>query len=127
QGGARPLIVAQHRRTAGRCHRFQERLVDRHLPRAFAGRVHQQSGHKLGLDGSHGEALVRSGVHLSTGCRAARTSSGRLIAVLWGASRNSSSGSWLMLSRASAKASSVSLVSVSVGSIIIASRTIGGK
>ena len=52
---------------------------------------------------------------------------GRLIGVVCGASATSSGGSRLMRKRVSAKASSVSRVSVSVGSIMSASRTIGGK
>src|SRR3972149_1912026 len=56
------------------------------------------------------------------GFRAAWTSSGRLMGKVWGASESRSGGSSVMRNRASEKASSVALVSVSVGSIIIASR-----
>ena len=52
---------------------------------------------------------------------AARTSSGRLMGVVCGASCSRSAGSSVMRNSVSAKASSVSLLSVSVGSIIIAS------
>ena len=52
---------------------------------------------------------------------AASTSSGRLTGVVCGALCSKSAGSPVMRNSASAKASSVSLLSVSVGSIIIAS------
>src|SRR3990172_1361836 len=61
------------------------------------------------------------------GFRAAWTSSGRLMGKVWGASESRSGGSSVMRNRASEKASSVALVSVSVGSIIIASRRTRGK
>src|SRR6516225_2006650 len=63
----------------------------------------------------------------STGVLAARTSSGRLRPSVCGASCRKLASSSLIASRASAKASSVSLLSVSVGSIISASGTTSGK
>src|SRR5712692_5295357 len=69
--------------------------------------------------------LIRgcSGVHRSTGRRAAVTSSTRLVRVLCGALRTISgsvSTSWAIEIMASAKWSSSSLLSVSVGSIMSA-------
>src|SRR5437016_4714684 len=76
--------------------------------------------------------LVRgcSGVHRSTGRRAAVTSSTRLVRVLCGALRTISgsvSTSCAIEIMASAKRSSSSLLSVSVGSIISAPSTMRGR
>ena len=62
-----------------------------------------------------------------TGFLAARTSSGRLTGVVLGAAWSSAGSSSAIARRARAKASRVSRLSVSVGSIIIASGTISGK
>ena len=63
----------------------------------------------------------------STGSFAALTSSGRLTTCVCGAARSTSAGSSLIFKSTSAKASSVSLLSVSVGSTISASDTTSGK
>src|SRR5262249_5045583 len=70
---------------------------------------------------------IFTAVHFVIGWRAARTSSGRLMSVLCGAWWSRSGDSSVMRNSVSANASSVSLLSVSVGSIIIASGTVSGK
>src|SRR5262245_26557617 len=96
---------------------FQQDLIDGHVPGAVGGAIDQQAG------GSH----VDEGVQRITGMRAAFTSSSRLTMVVCGASCNSSGSSSVIRKSASAKPSSVSLLSVSVGSIISASGAVSGK
>jgi molybdate transport system substrate-binding protein len=90
---------------------------------------------RLGIaDAVKGKTILKDGGfrdratrQLRTGSRAARTSSTRPTAVLWGADLRTSGSSCTMRARASAKASRVAFVSVSVGSIIRASSTRCGK
>src|SRR5262245_20296750 len=65
--------------------------------------------------------------HRKIGSLAALTSSGRLTGMVCGALCKNSASSFSITSKASANASNVSLLSVSVGSIMIASGTTSGK
>src|SRR5262249_18313344 len=105
----RPRIAAQ--RGDPTLGRVQQHLVRGHVGRAVGG-----------LEGKHSYF-----VHRRIGSLAAFTSSGRLMHSVCGASCRRSASSRPILANASANASSVSLLSVSVGSIMIASGTTSGK
>ena len=81
----------------------------------------------LTIRGAATTVIDFSSLHRRIGSFAAFTSSGRLTTCVCGAVRSNSGSSPLIFSSASAKASSVSLLSVSVGSIISASGTTSGK
>src|SRR5439155_17083789 len=93
--------------------RVQQCLVDRHVMRSVGNGGRQQAAHYA--------------FHRRMGSLAAWTSSGRLIGSVCGASCRTEASSSQIFKSASAKASKVSLLSVSVGSIISASRTTSGK
>src|SRR5262249_13853077 len=97
--------------TVGR--RLQHDLVGGHVIRPAGSLVGQQPNGQL--------------FHRRTGSLTAFTSSGRLRPSVCGAACRNADSSSIILRSASAKASSVLLLSVSVGSIIIASFTTSGK
>src|SRR5262249_51173386 len=104
--------------------------VEAQRGRAGQGGLQQRlvGGHVVGAGGDRvGQQPHARGVHRRIGSLAARTSSGRLMRSVCGALCRKSGSSARMRSRVSAKASSVSLLSVSVGSIISASGTTSGK
>src|SRR4051812_1169553 len=103
------------------CSALEQRFVGRHVMDAVPGFEREQAAD----DHAHVEAAGR--FHDRIGSLAAFTSSGRLMASVWGARCSISGSSVTIFSRASAKASSVSLLSVSVGSIMIDSGTTSGK
>src|SRR5262245_3987334 len=72
-----------------------------------------------GIASAQAMPIVQAGFHRKTGSLAAMTSSGRLIGVEWGASWRDAGSSDAIARRTLANASSVSRLSVSVGSIIM--------
>src|SRR5581483_7885802 len=122
---------------AARAVRLQERLALRFPVGGERGSRPTSREQQAGADASDRherfscyEVLPPAARSTRMGSRAALTSSSRPVGVTWGAERRSSGvarASSAMACIARMKASSVGLLSVSVGSIMRASRTISGK
>src|SRR5690606_28263402 len=129
-GGRLPTVKTQGGRAA-LGHGQEDCLIDGHIHRAGqVARMQQSPFHESHRSYLELDAFARDGRQRKTGCRAARVSSSRPTGVSWGAVftfSGSSSTSRAIAINASASRSIASKLSVSVGSIMIASSTMRGK